>query len=1210
MFGEVFRFELRQQLRRAVCWLIFLVFGLLAFWEATSPAIKALGVHGEVWRNAPLILARLLAMLGVFSPLAIGTFAATAALRDRDCRTLELVLSTPVNRRARRGARFAAALVLAVFTMLACTVGMALGAAMPWIDPARLGPADWQGYLWALAMVLPGTLFVSALLFVIAERTGSFLKTYIGVVVLLVLLLISHQLAFNAGSQGLAAVIDPFGYHTLDVVTRYWTAADINHRLPPIAGAILANRLLWGGLGIVLLGGLLWPADERLSLDSARRVQPRQKAVTRQADPLTAPARGVDAKLHHGGLADWTRLRHWLAFDTAGVLRGTPFLVILLLALVLLTVNLFNARTWLGATQYPLTFLMLQTIRSSFDWLLCITVLFYAGELVWRDRELRVALARDALPWADWSALAAKFGALVAMVVVFLAVGGLWGVGWQLLHGFARIQPGLYLGTLALYAIPYVLLAALCLTVQTVCGNRYIGYLLTALWLVVSKVATPLFGWGDHMVWYGTASPILYSGLNGFGGYLKATLWFDAWWAIGALILLVVASLFWPRGSDTPWRACLRTAAVRLRGPVAATATAAVLAFIACGAWVFYNTHVLNRVADRAQIARERAHYEKAFARYRDVPQPRITHAKLDIAIHPHRRSLDVRGTYTLVNRNTVPVHQLLVYYPPGFKVESAGFAPHTIVRQDMAPHFVVYHLATPLAPGASMPFAFHLDYAAQGFSNAPQGLFIAHNGSFFDTAVNGDRTGHDVLPQIGYQPTLQVSNPRTRRRLGLPKARPALAPLGDKAALAVSGMADDADWMHFDVTLSTAADQTAVTSGVLERTWTSHGRRYFHYVTEAPVPDDIPFASGRYALERAQSDGVGIEVYYDPRQPWNAERVLRDAQASLAYDQTHFGAYPFHQLRLVEVPYNYTIGAEAFPGVLVMRETSASGFLTDLGHSGQLDSILSLLGHEVSHEWWPYQEMPANVRGVNMVTESFAQYASLMVMKQHYGADRMRALLDKNLRQYLMGRHRADAPESPLYDVGGPAQGYIFYGKGALAFYTLQDYLGEDTVDAVLRQFVADTRFKPAPYATSTDFLHLLSASVAPKWQPLIDDLFRRVTLFDDRMLAATAKPLPDGEYRVTLHVHAAKYYADGNGKETRAKALGIPIEIGVFARAKGGEGQDEMPLLLEKYPVKDGDSTITVTVRGKPYEAGIDPFDELVERVPSGTRARVAIK
>jgi hypothetical protein len=45
--------------------------------------------------------------------------------------------------------------------------------------------------------------------------------------------------------------------------------------------------------------------------------------------------------------------------------------------------------------------------------------------------------------------------------------------------------------------------------------------------------------------------------------------------------------------------------------------------------------------------------------------------------------------------------------------------------------------------------------------------------------------------------------------------------------------------FVHVDAIIGTAADQTAITPGVLRRSWTENGRRYFHYVTEAPIAFD-----------------------------------------------------------------------------------------------------------------------------------------------------------------------------------------------------------------------------------------------------------------------------------------------------------------------------------------------------------------------------------
>jgi hypothetical protein len=175
--------------------------------------------------------------------------------------------------------------------------------------------------------------------------------------------------------------------------------------------------------------------------------------------------------------------------------------------------------------------------------------------------------------------------------------------------------------------------------------------------------------------------------------------------------------------------------------------------------------------------------------------------------------------------------------------------------------------------------------------------------------------------------------------------------------------------------------------------------------------------------------------------------------------------------------------------------------------------------------------------------------------------------------------------------------------------FYALADYIGEDRVNAAIRTWLDKVRFQQPPYTDTRELIADLRAEAGPQYQDLITDFFDKITLFDDRMVSASARRRPDSRYDVTMHVHAAKYYADGKGRETRAK-VDIPIEIGVFAKAKNGEEEDEKPLYLAKYPIEDGDSTIIVTVDGVPYQAGIDPFNELVDRVSDDNRTQVTME
>jgi len=346
----------------------------------------------------------------------------------------------------------------------------------------------------------------------------------------------------------------------------------------------------------------------------------------------------------------------------------------------------------------------------------------------------------------------------------------------------------------------------------------------------------------------------------------------------------------------------------------------------------------------------------------------------------------------------------------------------------------------------------------------------------------------------------------------------------------------------------------------------------------------------------------VNLEVYYDPQHPYNVERMFKAMKLSLDYYDKHFGPYQFRQLRILEFP-DYASFAQSFANTVPFSE--AIGFIADLRKPSDIDYVTYVTAHEIGHQWWAHQAIGAHVQGVTMLDESLAQYSALMVMKHLYGPTRMRKFLKYELDNYLSGRAGERVEEEPLALVEN--QAYIHYRKGSVIFYALQDYLGEDKVNAALRKWLGAVKFQQPPYTDTRDLIAELRNQAGPQYQGLITDFLDRITLFDDRMVKATSKKLPDGRYQVTMHVHAAKFHADGKGKETRAK-VDIPIEIGVFAKAASGQEEDEKPLYLAKMPVADGDSTISVTVGAQPYEAGIDPFNELVDRVSDDNRAQVA--
>jgi ABC-type transport system involved in multi-copper enzyme maturation permease subunit len=1195
MFFEIFRFELRQQWKAPLFWIIALTFGAIAFALTSTDAIIIGGASGNVLRNAPMVIVRLFGFLTVFSMLFVAIFVAAAALRDFDNRTSELVFSTPISRGAYLGGRFAASYVAALGVMMICALGLVIGGSMPWIDATRIGPTDWHGYAWAFGViVLPGMLFIAALLFLLATATRSLLATYIGVIGFIVLRSIAGLLTRDVNNFFTATLLDPFGGRTLDIVTRYWSSDQLNHQLPVLGGELLTNRLLWVVISAVLFGTsfVLFRANrEGLHVPGRKsRLEPPTLRPRDASATLALPTVRLGTNLH----AKLTQLRKLFVFDTASVLRGVPFLIMLALSLVFLFFSLALSGQIYGTAVYPVTHTVVEQVRGSFLLLLYIVVTFYAGELVWRERSQRSAEVTDAFPLPDWIPLTAKLIALLTVIVVYLLVGSLVGVCWQLSHGYTHLEPGLYLATLALDSIPLALFGALALFLQVLSNNKFLGYLLTIVWLVLSTIGFGLLHWEQNLYNYGSAPDAPYSDMNGFGHFLKATLWFDFYWASCAAVLLVLAALFWVRGTSQSWRERLREAKSRMHAPAKVGLALGLIAFVGSGAWIYYNTNVLNHFENSTAKTIKRADYEKKYAKYKDLPQPRITAVQANVDIDPYQRTLEIHGHYTLTNKHDQPISDLHVNFTDDFTVKSLDFPAHDTMSADKALGYTIYRLKKPLPPGASMSFDFDLSYAPKGFTNSPEGTFLAGNGTFFNNSV---------MPQFGYQTDAQITDRNDRRKYGLKGEALRMPKLGDEKARSNTYISNDADWISFDTTVSTATDQIAIAPGYLQKEWTANGRHYFHYVMDKPMLPFFSYLSARYAVKHELWKGIDISVYYNPAHAWNVDRMIQGAKDALDYYDANYTPYQFRQLRILEFP-NYASFAQSFANTIPFSESI--GFIADLRDPTKVDYVYYVTAHEVAHQWWAHQVIGANMQGSTMLSESLAQYSALMVMKQKYGAQQMRKFLKYELDHYLVGRATEKLAEEPLAKVEN--QQYIHYNKGSVVFYALQDYIGEHTFNSVLKQFLLDKGFQQPPYTDSQEFMDALTKGTDPKWKGLLDDFFWKITLFDNRITDATAKKLPNGKYEVTLKVHAGKVYVDGTGKETEANP-DIPIDIGVFA-ASTGAGKDGASLYLEKRMVPKGDSTITVTVDGKPFDAGIDPYNELIDRVSSDNRRPVTLQ
>lgn len=1195
MFRHIFGFELRQQFTNPVFWVVAAIFALLAFGAASSDAVQVGGAIGNVHRNAPYVIVQLLAAFVSLSMLLVVIFIAGSALRDFDNRTAELFFTTPVKKRDYLFGRFGGGLVASAAIMLAVALGILVGTFMPWIDPERIGPASAAPYLWSLVViVLPNLFFIGALLFCLAVATRSMLMTYIGVIAFLVFNIVTGVLTADLDTRWIGALIDPYGSAAVDLATRYWSVSERNSLVPPVSGLLLANRAIWIGIG----GLLLWAAYRLFRTDREGWSLRRRKSAA--AGGISSPASSVagvlpKVELQTGLGAQWRQFLHQVRFDTRGVLRGVPLLVMLLFGLLILIVNLIFGMDMYGTQRYATTSTMVDLIAASNALFLLIIVVFYAGELVLRERSMRIAEVTDTFPNADWIPLAAKLVALIAVVLCFHAVGILVTVVAQLIRGGVAIEPGLYLARMLIDCSGFVLIGVLALFLQVLSNNKFIGYALMLVYLVAR--GTMGFLHLDDLLYrpFGTP-PLPYSDMNGFGHFLVGWSWLRLYWGAFSVLLFVAALLFWVRGNRSTFGERLAEARRRFsRAPMLA-GLLALAVFIGSGIWIFHNTHQLNEYVPGDVALDRQADYEKKYRQYMDIAQPRIRAMKVDVELYPEVQRAKIRGHYRLVNRHAMPIQDLHVVTPGGLRDRKLELSvpEHTTLLHDETLGYAIYRLAEPLAPGAEMDFDFRMELAEPGFPNGRAQTAVVGNGTFFNSSV---------FPHFGYEESAQIQDRNERRKRDLGEV-PRMASIDDEAARANTYISNDADWIDFETTVSTAPDQIALAPGYLQKEWTENGRRYFHYVMDVPMLNFAAWLSARWEVARDDWHGMPIEVYHDPKHSWNVARMIEAAKKSFDYYNAHFTPYQHKQLRILEFP-AYASFAQAFANTVPYSE--AIGFVADLRDPEKIDYVFYVTAHEIAHQWWAHQVIGANVQGSTMLSESLSQYSALMVMEKEYGANRMRKFLKYELDRYLASRAGELREELPLALVEN--QQYIHYNKGSLVFYALRDYIGEDTLNAVLKRFLEDKGYQQPPYTTTREFLAYLRAGTDPKFHPLIEDLFEKIVFFDNRAVDVSAVKRDDGKYVVTLKLHTEKFEADGKGKETTVP-LRDTIDVGILARPQGGKEDQETVLYLAKHAFSDTQTTLEIVVDGEPYDAGIDPYNKLIDRDSDDNRKRVTIQ
>ena len=1189
MFWQITWFEIRFWLRSWMLWIFFCLIAVAIFAAVSTPDVTIGFVLTNTHHNAPFVIAGYYAIISLFMLLMAAAFINSAALRDFRFNTNQIVFTTPMRRRDFLLGRFVGATLVSLIPLLGVSAGILAAKYMPWTDPEQWGTVNWQAHLHAIyVLAIPNVLILAAILYAIAVLARNEVVPFIGGLVLLIGYIAAGALLQDLRHEAYVVLADPFGIRTLGLVTKYWTVAEKNSVSVGLTGLMLWNRLLWIGVAVVIFIAAYFRFSFTEKASKATPIDPEAPAA-----PLPAASPVLVPRLRN---AAWSQAAQSLRIHMRGMLVSVPFIVVMLAGGINCLASLMlSATEGYGNHTLPVTYWVLDLIRGTLYLFIIIVITFYAGALVWKDKDERMDEIVDATPVPEWVSYATRLVTLVVMVMLIQVVALLSGIAVQAWHGYHRFQIGLYAYDLLVRDFSFFLfLAVLAFFIHALSPNKYLGYFFYIAFLTVNAFIWRPLNIATNLVQFAGTPNVVHSDLFGDAPYRASWSWYTLYWLLFCGMLGILTVMFWPRGKQDRWAGRRRNAALRFHGGWISAGLLCLLAFAATGTWIWYNTEIINRVVGPKTRQRRQADYEKAYKQYEKMPQPRVRSVKYAIDVYPQSRNITMRGEQVIQNPYPQPLNEVHFTVDPNYDVE-IDIPGASLNKDDKKLYYRIYKFDPPMQPNESRTMHFTVKSKTRGFENELSNASIVQNGTFFNNTIG---------PVIGYDPQRQLTDPNDRRKFGL-KEIDLMPPLESNCTddCRDTYLGGHSDWVDVQTVISTSPDQVAVAPGSLLREWQENGRRYFEYKLDHESLNFYSFMSARYEVAREEWNGIKLEVYYDKEHPWNVPRMMNSLKKSLDYYTRNFGPYYHKEARIIEFP-RVARFAQAFPGTMPYSE--AIGFIANINKPDDIDFVFYVVAHEMGHQWWAHQVVGANMEGATLLSETLAQYSALMVMEKEYGRDAMRKFLKYEMDRYLRSRGAERLKERPLLTVEAN-QGYVHYQKGSVVLYYLKEMVGEEAVNRALRKVIQQYRYAPPPYPTSWALVDALKEETPPNLQYLIKDLFEDITLFSNRTLDATAQKRADGKYDVTINVEAHKYKADAKGNETEVP-IDDYIDIGAFAKP-GKDKKYGDTLYRERVHITQKNSTFTFTTPSLPEKAGIDLFALLIDRVPDDNTKSVTL-
>lgn len=672
-----------------------------------------------------------------------------------------------------------------------------------------------------------------------------------------------------------------------------------------------------------------------------------------------------------------------------------------------------------------------------------------------------------ATPHPPLALIAAQVASLGSVALGSVVLTGVAVAGAQLVSG-SPVDPGEYGAQLGLAALPLVLLALLLVAIHAAIRSRLLANLCALLLVVVGQSSlAPALGL-HHPLWKVLATPLAAPDhLWGYGRAIDGHVTFLAFWATLAAAALLIAGARSHRTLPAPQVRLVRT----LRHPASLVAAS----FLILAGWqglaIDRTLEAEGALTPPDTRIRQRADYERNYARWNHVPQPDVEAVRAQVDIFPEEGKAALRATMRLINRSGQPVTEILVGAPPGGPQGGIAVEQAAIARHDARLGQTVFRLERPMLPGERRELTYRGDVSRSGLQAATFPLVLHDRFSSLP--------GSALLPVVGFKRELTPRDPKVRREQELPELKAAEP---SRLGVPAPGMLAR-DRVMVEAVISTSAGHFGIGQGRLLRRWETDGRAYFHYRSEAPIRSALAFFS---VAGEPQSWPAGrVTVWTHTPAPLGAKDVnILGARDTLDLLDRAVAPYPGSDFHLLAIP---EIGPSGYALPQIVQVSHRLAFLAAPAPGAGFNQAYRRAAHETAHQWFGHLLGHGVAEERAFLVESLAKYAELVVIERRYGAQAAAALVVFERDRYRQARLDPDRAVKPLIDADETED---MYSRATLSFACLRHRIGDAPILAALRSVTQDMQVHDRP-ATSLGFVRALKAASPSGQGPAIDALF-----------------------------------------------------------------------------------------------------------------------